>query len=188
MSGKSPYPDHLLAMQDEETLRAIDAALGMNTGNGRNQHEHEEQVALFQWAAMQVCVYPELEFLFAVPNGGHRIPAVAGKMKAEGTRKGVPDVWLPIPRGGYHGLIIEMKWGKNRPSADQKRWISFLRDQGYFVQVCWSWGAAREVIEQARKIYEHELHPGHLRLVHVADALRHLAEDEAEADEEGASG
>ena len=45
--------------------------------------EHDEQVALFEWAAMNRSRIPELKLMFAIPNGGHRHKAVAGKMKAD---------------------------------------------------------------------------------------------------------
>ena len=143
-----PFPAHMLANQDPETLRIIAAAYGGNADDKspRNEHEHEEQVSLFQWAKMQECIYPELEGLFAVPNGGDRNPAVAGKLKAEGVKAGVLDVWLPVARGEYHGLVIEMKYGRNKPTKDQEWWIEFLKTQNYLVSVCYSWTDAKDLI------------------------------------------
>ena len=82
--------------------------------------EHEEQVALMRLVEMHKGRWPELGMLFAVPNGGDRNMLVAKKLKAEGVKKGVPDLCLPLPRGGYHGLYIEMKRQKNgRISPEQ---------------------------------------------------------------------
>lgn len=114
--------------------------------------EHHEQVALFQWAAYQANTTPELEMLFAVPNGGHRHKATAGKMKAEGQKAGVPDVWLPVPRCGCHGLIIEMKYGKGRVRPNQKWWLNSLTRLGYKTAVCYSFEEAREVLESYLEI------------------------------------
>ena len=104
--------------------------------------EHQLQAALFENVATQLVRYPELEWLHAVPNGGFRHAATAGRMKAEGVKGGVPDVSLPVPRGGYHGLYIEMKAPGEITNPKQNRCIRFLRDQGYCVQVFDDWYAA----------------------------------------------
>jgi len=109
--------------------------------------EHQEQVSLFRWADFARARYPELALLFAIPNGGHRHKAVAKRMKAEGVRAGVPDLCLPIPRGPWHGLFIEMKTAAGRPSQAQNVWLTALRAQGYRAEVCRGWHAARAVIE-----------------------------------------
>src|SRR5687767_697334 len=75
--------------------------------------EDGHQAALFCWAADSVGKYPQLQWLFAIPNGGSRHIAEATKMVAAGTRSGVPDTMLPWPRAKfnyeYHGCFIEMK-------------------------------------------------------------------------------
>lgn len=109
--------------------------------------EHDEQVALFEWASMQEGLHPELRLLHAIPNGGWRAKKTAVWLKAEGVRPGVPDVCLPVARGGYHGLYIEMKFGKNQLTASQQQWVFNLREEGYHVEVCWSFENARDVIE-----------------------------------------
>ena len=73
------------------------------------------------------------------------------RLKKEGVKAGVPDIGLPVPRGAYHGLYIELKVGKNKTSLKQKEWISMLKEQGYFVEVCYGWIAAKEVIENYLK-------------------------------------
>ena len=99
--------------------------------------ESMEQAAVFEWAAWMESGEPRLGLLYHVPNGGWRHPATAARMKAEGVKAGVPDLCLPVPCGGWHGLYIELKKrdGKNRASAEQKRWIGMLREQGYRAEV-----------------------------------------------------
>lgn len=94
--------------------------------------------------------YPALRGrLAAVPNGGDRHPAVAGKLKAEGVRKGYPDLQLLMPRGGYHGLIIELKRVKGgRVESEQADWLEWLARQGYMAVVCKGADQARETIKR----------------------------------------
>lgn len=108
--------------------------------------EHEEQVALFRWAEFARARWPELALLFAIPNGGERHPAVAAKLKAEGVKRGVPDICLPVACGVFHGLYVELKSATGRASGEQRGWIDALRVQGYRAEVCRGWLQARDVI------------------------------------------
>ena len=109
--------------------------------------ESEEQQALFQWAGLQRGKYPELDLLYHIPNGGNRSKAEAGRFKAEGVKAGVPDICLPVARGCFHGLYVELKREKGSKTSDeQKRWIEKLSKQGYFAVVCRGWTKAAEAI------------------------------------------
>lgn len=111
--------------------------------------EHDEQAALFQWAALHEGTEPRLRLLFAIPNGGHRSKATAGKLKAEGVKAGVPDVFLPVKRGLLGGLFIELKRVRGGSTAsNQFAWHVALRVEGYVVAVCRGWvEAARDICE-----------------------------------------
>ena len=94
-----------------------------------NQEEHNLQCACVKWFAYQ---HPELQgLLFAIPNGGARNKATAGKLKAEGVVAGVADLILLVPRNKYHGLCIEMKTEKGRQSPEQKGWMEMVEAKGY---------------------------------------------------------
>lgn len=110
--------------------------------------EHDEQAALFLWAAASEVQHPELSCMFAIPNGGHRHPAVAAQMKAEGVRAGVPDIFLAVRRGRWAGLFVECKRADHstRPSAAQLMWLERLREQGYCTAVCYGAQEAQQVI------------------------------------------
>lgn len=108
--------------------------------------ESIEQIYLFRWAVLQQCVYPELELMYHIPNGGYRNKAEAARLKMEGVKAGVPDICLPVARGGYHGLYIEMKVKGNTTSEAQNRWIERLKEQDYFVTVCYGQEEAIQVI------------------------------------------
>ena len=102
-----------------------------------------------QIVAIHEIKWPELEMLFHIPNGGDRHPAVASKMKAEGVKKGVPDLCLPVARCGYHGLFIELKRQKGGTiSPEQKAWIQALNGQGYRAEVCKGAAEAWDVIQE----------------------------------------
>lgn len=100
--------------------------------------EHDEQVALFEWAALSEKNHPELKWMFAIPNGGQRHIVVAKKLKDEGVKPGVPDIFLPKANKKYLGLFIEMKVGKNKLTQNQETWIEALSQLGYACAVCYS--------------------------------------------------
>jgi len=84
--------------------------------------ESEEQIGFLRWFEGQ---FPAVR-IFHIPNGGHRAISVAKKMKEEGVRVGVPDLYVPAWR-----LWVEMKRQKGgRLSDDQRDWISYLEAIG----------------------------------------------------------
>ena len=110
-------------------------------------YESAEQQALFAWAAMYAAKYPALNRMYHIPNEGKRSYATGRRMRAEGLKKGVPDICLPCARGGYHGLYIELKRRKGGSlSEDQKEWLGALRDEGYMAVMCKGWEEASEMI------------------------------------------
>ena len=98
------------------------------------------------WCALNRIKYPELQLLFAIPNGGSRNKAEAGRLKAEGVKAGVSDLFLPVARGGFHGLFIEMNKPGGKVSWEQSRFGHSVGKQGYAFEVCRSWEAAVKVL------------------------------------------
>ena len=127
---------------------------GINRTNRRRKNdspwEAKEQEYLFQWAeSMAALKWPELRLMYHIPNGGSRNKIEAAHLKLQGVKAGVPDVCLPVPRGGYHGLYIEMKrrrGGVLRP--DQREYIEALKAQGYRVEICKGFHLAADLIEE----------------------------------------
>lgn len=111
--------------------------------------EHNEQVSLMKWwslAHQQFGISEQL--LFAIPNGGERNVIVASRLKAEGVRAGVPDLFLAHPNNEFHGLFIEMKKPKGGVVSDnQKCYLELLKCSGYAVAVCHGWIEAKQIIE-----------------------------------------
>ena len=108
--------------------------------------EHVEQATLIRWAQLHESRWPELRLLHAIPNGEHRSKIAGSRLKAEGVRRGVPDLDLPVARGGWHGLRIELKAQGGRVKPEQRQWLSDLTDQGYRAEVCVGWETARDLI------------------------------------------
>lgn len=110
--------------------------------------ETYEQQKLITW--VDTFHMDKSQYLFAIPNGGSRHPAEAVRLKAEGVRPGVLDLFFYQPRGGYHGLFIEMKRRRGSTSVvsgGQRGFIDRARKQGYFCAVCWGFDEARAALE-----------------------------------------
>lgn len=116
-------------------------------GNNVRHFEDMEQAALFEWAAY----YPILKWMYAIPNGGNRNPKEAARLKAQGVKKGVTDVCLPIPHSPFHGLYIEMKRrkvdGRSTVTPDQNEFIGAMQMQGYKCVVCYGSEEAIDAIK-----------------------------------------
>jgi len=98
--------------------------------------EEAEQAAVFEWAQLMEHQIPELHLLHHIPNGGFRPIMTAAKLKAQGVKPGVPDLFLPVARGGFHGLYIEMKRRKGGKVSDhQQDWLTELNYQHYRAEV-----------------------------------------------------
>ena len=109
--------------------------------------EEEEQAAVMEWATLMRSQFPELSLLYHVPNGGWRAPATAAKLKAQGVKAGVPDLCLPVARGGWHGLYIELKRRKGgKVSSHQSEWLQELTYQHYYATVAQGAEEACDVI------------------------------------------
>ena len=110
----------------------------------RTPHEAAEMTWLFQWIGYASAVHPELWLAFHIPNEGLRDPRTGHNLKIQGMRPGVPDIMLPVARGIYHGLFIELKRKKyGRVSEEQAIWIDRLNRVGYRAVVCAGWEAAK---------------------------------------------
>lgn len=152
----------------------------------KSDTEAAHQTALFAWAAVAMnhgfnianawadglnpavqerkeLAIPELKWLHHIPNGGSRGNDVrsqqirGAQLKAQGVKSGVSDVFLPVKRGQFSGLYIEMKRPAEKPkregskggvSDEQKEFGAFVQTQGFGFVVCYSWAEAAKVLEQ----------------------------------------
>lgn len=110
--------------------------------------ESQSQQALFKWwvIAHNQWGLPE-HILMAFPLQGMRTARNGSRMKAEGMRRGTPDILLAAARGGYHCLWIELKSDQGRLSVAQKIMLQSLADQGHATVVCRSTALAILAIE-----------------------------------------
>lgn len=98
--------------------------------------EHKIQVQLMDYLA--VAGRRDLHW-FAIPNGEKRHISVASRLKAEGVRKGSPDLVFMLPEGRVGWL--EMKAAKGTLSPDQKAFRDKAESLGHL------WAMARSVDE-----------------------------------------
>lgn len=132
-----PIPE--LARTKRKPPRALEAAHGR---------------ALVKWARLEAVHgnRSDLAWLHHIPNGGARSKAAAGKLKAEGTRRGVWDYCLPTPNSQYHGIYIELKEPGERNKKqggltdDQVKFGTFVHRKGYATVVAYEWTEAREAL------------------------------------------
>ncbi len=109
--------------------------------------EHSEQCAVIDWANLQLRRWPELKWLFAIPNvRSSRIQRM--RLGREGVKPGVADLHLPVARGGYFGLYIEMKVKPNKLTHNQTEFMHFVIEQGYHAVVAYGADQAIEMLEE----------------------------------------
>jgi hypothetical protein len=112
------------------------------------------QVALIGWASRVLLpnaadVEPGsrvVDYLLAIPNGGHRDVRTAAKLKAEGVKAGVSDLLLPLRRDGFFGLWLELKAPGKVPTKEQHAWLRRMARAGYRAEWRDSWADAAAVI------------------------------------------
>ena len=104
--------------------------------------ETMQQKFLFEWASH----IPELKYMFSTLNGVHLSAIQSIVASQTGLKKGVLDVVLLLPRGKYHGLLIEMKVKPNKPTAEQLDFLKHHNNLGYKCIVCYSWIEAKDQI------------------------------------------
>jgi len=111
---------------------------------------HAHCKALWDWRTLQMNNIRELGALIHVPNEGKRTPQAAARMKAEGMVPGVWDYVLPIARvfqGAIRsGLIIEIKYGKDKLSPEQQAWGDMMMGLGHMSIVAYDWEDAKGAI------------------------------------------
>ncbi|PHM39123.1 hypothetical protein Xmau_03028 [Xenorhabdus mauleonii] len=152
IKGKKTIPNHLSVRWDKpnNTVRSPHVValekLNKHPELLKGNHEHYAQVRFFYHCEMNV---PDIyTLLHSTPNGGLRHKKTGERLRAEGQRKGYPDVSLDLAKGCYHGMRLEFKHGANKPSAEQKQWLNTLSEAGFYCVVVYGEHEAIEAVTQ----------------------------------------
>lgn len=157
------YPEGARRGPETRHLKQLGGAVTVKkptTKTKKSNIEDQHQIALMKWAAitrMNALSAAEpgtfvSDYLIHIPNGGSRHLLEAVKLKAMGAKKGVSDLLLAIPAGGFAGLWIELKAPyktsaeKNYPSPEQRAWVARMNAAGYRAVVCYGWTEAQHQI------------------------------------------
>lgn len=139
MSGQFPNRDAWADLAGRQALDKVRGDLDREFPKPKaspREEEHQTQAAFIEWVRLVENQIRELAALYAIPNGGWRHPAVAGKLKAEGVVAGVPDLCLPVPRDPWAALYLETKSAEGTLSNAQVERARILRWHGNAVIVC----------------------------------------------------
>ena len=129
-----PIPEGVLVEVKPKRERKMSDAPKVGRGS-----EHNEQCAVIAWWRKWHGEFGCKEFqLFAIPNGGSRDIITGARLKAEGVRRGTPDLFLAVPSGAMNGLFCEMKYNKGKLSDEQKEFLEVAAADGYATATCWT--------------------------------------------------
>lgn len=124
-------------------------------GEALRHIEDDHQKALMQWAKVtRLRGIIVADFLIAIPNGGKRNFNEAARMKGQGVKAGVSDLFLALPANGACGLWIELKapatktTKAGKPTPLQVEWLERMSQVGYAARLCFGWIAAKETIQE----------------------------------------
>ena len=104
--------------------------------------EFDEQCAVIEYC--DSVGYPCIH----IANEGKRSNLTGARLKKAGMRAGFPDLLIPVARGPYHSLYIEMKAEGGRIAGKQAEWIRRLRGEGMCAYACIGAGSAIALIDQ----------------------------------------
>jgi hypothetical protein len=121
--------------------------------------EHKIQAA----AIKELSYHSAFQWLFAIPNGGARDPITGARMRREGVRSGVWDLFFPHPcysdalerahelPFSRSGLWIEVKSATGRIrrlTEKQAEFGIYVYQQGFAIAICRS---SREIVDVCRR-------------------------------------
>ncbi len=118
--------------------------------------ESRAQQAIIKWWSLKCREFGLAEnLLMAFPLQGARSALNGARMKAEGMRRGTPDMFLAVKEGfssdlwipsPHAGLWIEMKSKEGRLTEEQCAMQAHLREMGFLCAVCRSTDDAIQTI------------------------------------------
>lgn len=127
---------------------------------GKDASETKHQLQVIKWSQMPQVrqLWPELRLLYHVPNERDCSDVTRHLLKLMGVKPGVADLVLPVARGNWHGLYLELKKFGGRPSANQLWWKEQLTAQNYRAVTCYGWKQACAVLMEYMRAgdYDHK--------------------------------
>ncbi len=112
-----------------------------SSGLVRSHTESNEQIAAMDWLRAQ---HPKIaEHTLHIGNERKATYYMGYIMKRMGVLKGASDLFMAYPVGVYHGLFVEVKSKRGKPTTEQKAFIDRMRSVGYRAEICYG---AEEVI------------------------------------------
>lgn len=128
-----------------------------------------------------LCFHVPLELL-------RRDDKSAGMFGALGARAGVADVVMLVPRGAYHGFVLELKIAPRRPTDAQCRFLLAAREARY--AACWtdSYTTALALVDAYLALPERaQLAELHTTLEELPDEFRRKRKAQAHRDGQAAA-
>jgi hypothetical protein len=117
----------------------------------RNYPERQEQLKFIAWLKREGIKH------HASPNGERRSQATGSLLKAMGMSAGFPDVFIPIRRGHYGALFIEMKPIKGgKVQENQIEWLRYLREEGYCADIAYGFEEAKRLVSEYFRLEKHQ--------------------------------
>ncbi len=106
-----------------------------------------------QLEQIKVCEYvkqcTDLPFIH-IANERKISPQAGALLKRMGVVAGASDIFIPRATKHHHGLFIELKTLKGKPSLSQLEFLSRMESEGYFGIVCYG---ATEAIDTIKRFY-----------------------------------
>lgn len=116
-------------------------------------HEETEGVNFMKRIAVQPPqVRDIMQRIYHPANGGRRSARESALFKAQGVRPFVPDYHLPLARGEFHGLFIELKAVDGVLEKGQRAELERLVADGYCACCAWTAEAAYKALEGYLKL------------------------------------
>jgi hypothetical protein len=130
------YNEFLLSHASPASSQAVAKLRGV--AKKRASPEEDLHRLVFAWIFAMQRTHPILDFMMHVPNGGGRSKGEAGKLKAMGVRRGVPDVLCPFKCSGFNGFACELKAPNGKCSPEQNMFLTKAKNDGWLVGVCFT--------------------------------------------------
>ena len=119
------------------------------------KHLHLSSEIYEQEVVVKYCLLHRIPIVH-IPNEGKRNVAYAVMLKRIGLQKGFPDLFITRASRGFHGLFIEMKYGKGKPTKEQNEWLELLALEGYACAICYDADEAIKIIKKYHNGGENE--------------------------------